>query len=88
MRIGWLGDGAGFTPTLGWRWRLRPPGWPPVGAVAGGVGSPEEIFRAPLPRLERSNLPAAVAQAVYKKQSSNAPRRNWPPPNALIAAAW
>jgi DNA processing protein len=32
-------------------------------------GSPEEIFRAPLPRLERCNLPSAVAQAVYKKQS-------------------
>lgn len=32
-------------------------------------GSPEEVFRAPLPRLERCNLPAAVAQAVYKKQA-------------------
>jgi DNA processing protein len=32
-------------------------------------GSPEEVFRAPLPRLERCNLPSSVAQAVYKKQS-------------------
>lgn len=31
-------------------------------------GSPDEVFRAPLPHLERCNLPAAVAQAVYKKQ--------------------
>jgi DNA processing protein len=32
-------------------------------------GSPEEIFRAPLHRLENCNLPAPVAQAVFKKQS-------------------
>jgi DNA processing protein len=32
-------------------------------------GSPDEVFRATLPRLERCNLPSAVAQAVYKKQS-------------------
>jgi DNA processing protein len=32
-------------------------------------GSPEEIFRAPLPRLQRCNLPSPVAQAVSKKQS-------------------
>jgi DNA processing protein len=32
-------------------------------------GSPEEVFRAPLPHLERCKLPAAVAQAVHKKQS-------------------
>src|SRR5579863_1348401 len=32
-------------------------------------GSPEEVFRAPLPRLERCKLPAAVAQAVFKKQA-------------------
>ena len=32
-------------------------------------GSPDEIFRAPLPHLERCNLPAAVAQAVHKKQA-------------------
>jgi DNA processing protein len=32
-------------------------------------GSPDEVFRAPLPRLERCNLPSAVAQAVFKKQS-------------------
>jgi DNA processing protein len=32
-------------------------------------GSPEEVFRAPLPRLERCNLPASMAQAVFKKQS-------------------
>jgi DNA processing protein len=31
-------------------------------------GSPDEVFRAPLPRLERCNLPSAVAQAVFKKQ--------------------
>src|SRR4051812_2751814 len=32
-------------------------------------GSPEEVFRAPLPRLEACRLPAPVAQAVHKKQS-------------------
>src|SRR3984957_18030714 len=32
-------------------------------------GSPDEVFRAPLPHLERCNLPAAVAQAVHKKQA-------------------
>jgi DNA processing protein len=32
-------------------------------------GSPEEVFRAPLGRLEACRLPAPVAQAVYKKQS-------------------
>jgi hypothetical protein len=31
-------------------------------------GSPEKVFRAPLPRLEWCRLPAAVAQAVFKKQ--------------------
>ncbi len=30
-------------------------------------GSPDEVFRAPLPHLERCNLPASVAQAVHKK---------------------
>src|SRR5260370_22338319 len=32
-------------------------------------GSAEEVFRAPLPRLEACNLPGPVAQAVFKKQS-------------------
>jgi DNA processing protein len=32
-------------------------------------GSPEEVFRAPLRRLEACRLPAPVAQAVFKKQS-------------------
>jgi DNA processing protein len=32
-------------------------------------GSPDEIFRAPLPRLEACRLPAPVAQAVFKKQA-------------------
>lgn len=32
-------------------------------------GSPEEVFRAPLRRLEACNLPAPVAQAVFQKQS-------------------
>src|SRR5689334_3431951 len=32
-------------------------------------GSPEEVFRAPLPRLESCKLPAPVAQAVFKKQA-------------------
>jgi DNA processing protein len=32
-------------------------------------GSPDEVFRASLPRLEACRLPAAVAQAVSKKQS-------------------
>jgi DNA processing protein len=32
-------------------------------------GSPEEIFRAPLRQLEACELPAATAQAVFKKDS-------------------
>jgi DNA processing protein len=32
-------------------------------------GSPQEVFRAPLPRLARCNLPSEVAQTVYQKQS-------------------
>jgi DNA processing protein len=32
-------------------------------------GSPEEVFRASLPRLEACRLPGPVAQAVFKKQS-------------------
>lgn len=32
-------------------------------------GSPDEVFRAPLPRLEACRLPAPVAQAVFKKQA-------------------
>lgn len=32
-------------------------------------GSPEEIFRQPLRMLEACNLPAASAQAIFKKQS-------------------
>ena len=32
-------------------------------------GSPEEVFRAPLTRLEACKLPGPVAQAVFKKQS-------------------
>ena len=32
-------------------------------------GSPDEVFRAPLRRLEACNLPTQVAQAVFKKQS-------------------
>src|SRR6266851_2171593 len=32
-------------------------------------GSPDEVFRAPLPHLQRCKLPSGVAQAVYKKQS-------------------
>jgi DNA processing protein len=32
-------------------------------------GSPEEVFRAPLGRLEACRLPAPLAQAVFKKQS-------------------
>src|SRR6202161_236173 len=31
--------------------------------------APAEVSRAPLPHLERCNLPAAVAQAVFKKQA-------------------
>ena len=30
-------------------------------------GSPEEVFRAPWPHVERCKLPAMVAQALYKK---------------------
>jgi DNA processing protein len=32
-------------------------------------GSPEDVFQAPLPHLERCKWRATVAQAVYKKQS-------------------
>jgi DNA processing protein len=39
------------------------------GRLLKEFGSPEEVFRAPLPRLERCKLPAAVAQAVFKKQA-------------------
>src|SRR6202045_1397228 len=39
------------------------------GRLLEEFGSPEEVFRAPLPRLERCRLPAAVAQAVFKKQA-------------------
>src|SRR5467141_70100 len=31
-------------------------------------GSPEEVFRAPLPRLQACNLPGPVVQAIFKKQ--------------------
>ena len=39
------------------------------GRLLKEFGSPEEVFRAPLPHLERCKLPAAVAQAVFKKQA-------------------
>jgi DNA processing protein len=39
------------------------------GRLLEEFGSPEEVFRAPLPRQERRKLPAAVAQAVFKKQA-------------------
>jgi DNA processing protein len=39
------------------------------GRLLQEFGSPKEVFRAPLPRLERCKLPAAVAQAVFKKQA-------------------
>ena len=32
-------------------------------------GSPDGVFRAPLTQLERCNLPAPVAQAIFKKQT-------------------
>lgn len=32
-------------------------------------GSPDDVFRAPLPRLEACNLPAPVAQAIHRKQT-------------------
>jgi predicted Rossmann fold nucleotide-binding protein DprA/Smf involved in DNA uptake len=32
-------------------------------------GSPEEVFRASLPHLERCQLPALVVQTVHNKQS-------------------
>jgi hypothetical protein len=35
-------------------------------------GSPEEVFRAPLTRLEACRLPAPVAQAVFKKHNLEA----------------
>jgi DNA processing protein len=39
------------------------------GRLLKEFGSPEEVFRAPLPHLERCKLPAAVAQAVFKKHA-------------------
>jgi predicted Rossmann fold nucleotide-binding protein DprA/Smf involved in DNA uptake len=39
------------------------------GRLLKEFGSPEGVFRATLPGLERCRLPSAVAQAVYKKQS-------------------
>ena len=38
-------------------------------ALLDEFGSPEEVFRAPLPRLERATCPPPVAQAVFKKQA-------------------
>jgi DNA processing protein len=32
-------------------------------------GTPDEVFRASLPRLEACNLPAPAAQAIFKKQA-------------------
>jgi len=32
-------------------------------------GSPDDVFRAPLPRLEACNLPAPVAQSIHRKQT-------------------
>jgi len=52
--------GAGVTPGLASRLSAR---------LLKEFGSPEEVFRAPLPHLERCKLPAMLAQAVYKKQS-------------------
>jgi len=52
--------GAGVTPGLASRLSAR---------LLKEFGSPEEVFRAALPHLERCKLPAMVAQAVYKKQS-------------------
>src|SRR5271154_6634533 len=34
-------------------------------------GSPDAVFRAPLPELEGCRLPAPVAQAVFKKEPFN-----------------
>jgi DNA processing protein len=64
-------------------------------------GSPEEVFRAPLPHLERCKLPAMVAQAVHKKQSFKRAEKelastqridrcrlvNWTEPEYPLAAA-
>ena len=52
--------GAGVTPGLASRLSAR---------LLKEFGSPEEVFRAALPHLERYKLPAMLAQAVYKKQS-------------------
>src|SRR5437763_15817340 len=39
------------------------------------VGSPDDVFRAPLRRLEACNIPAPAAQAVVKKDSSRRAER-------------
>src|SRR5260370_22301239 len=57
--------------SLSWLALALPPGLASrlSARVLREFGSPEEVFRARLPRLEACRLPAPVAQAVFKKQS-------------------
>jgi DNA recombination-mediator protein A len=53
-------------------------------------GSPDEVFRAPLRRLEACNLPASSAQAIVKNNPSSAREGPWRiygrlPPQAIGA---
>jgi hypothetical protein len=65
-----LGHGYGTGLFLSWLALALTPGLASrlPGRLLKEFGSLEEVFRAPLPRLERSKFPAAVAQAVFKKQ--------------------
>src|ERR1700719_2864360 len=66
MRVGSLCDGARRFPLLA---RAGAYSWAGFARLLREFGSPEEVFRAPPRRLEACNLPAPVAQAVFKKQS-------------------
>jgi DNA processing protein len=56
--LSWLS--LGLTPGLASRLSAR---------LLKEFGSPDEIFRAPLKKLEACNLPATVAQSVFKKEA-------------------
>src|ERR1700688_4122702 len=58
------------------------------GRLLEEFGSPEEVFRAPLPRLERCKLPSAVAQAVFKKQGLKGGKKNLPRSEESRIADW
>jgi predicted Rossmann fold nucleotide-binding protein DprA/Smf involved in DNA uptake len=62
-------DGAGRIPLLARPGTDARPGRRLSARLLKEFGSPDEVFWAPLPHLQRYNLPTAVAQAVHKKQA-------------------